>query len=177
VLLVLGNLVGNAIARLVFSVGPEWPYWPLFTVVVGSHALVLGALMLAARAWQPLQPLYHSLRRDWTRLSFGLFVLVSFLFGAIDHEEDPRLTLFVLLPPLIVALGALVCLRNTNKAQRILAMLIGLVLAVGLRALGGKPFYGEYAMQLAAIIFLPALLALLPPPNRSRTAPAEPVET
>jgi hypothetical protein len=176
VVFILGSLVSGAITGLVFEVGPEWPYWPQFAITTGSHALVLGALALSARAWRPLQPLYQSFRRDWTQLSFGLFLSAGVLFGSIDHEEDPRLTLFVLLPPLIILLGAMAYLLSASKAQRILAMLISLVLAVGVRVADGKLFYGEYALQMAAIISIPALLEFLPPLDPSRTGLPRPIE-
>jgi hypothetical protein len=176
VLFILGALVSSAITGLVFEVGPEWPFWPQFAISTGSHALVLSALALCARAWRPLQSLYQSFRRDWTQLSFGLFLSVGALFGAIDHEEDPRLTLFVLLPPLVVVLGALAYLLSTHKAQRILAMLISLGLALSVRLADGKGFYVEYAVQMAAIIAIPALLEFLPPPDRSRTTLPRPIE-
>jgi hypothetical protein len=176
VLLILGYLVANAITGLVFEVGPEWPYWPQFAIIVGSFALVLGALALSARAWRPLQPLYQSFRHDWTQLSFGLFLFVGFLFAGIDFEEDPRPTLFVILPPLVIVLGALAYLLSANKAQRLLAMLVSLVVAVGVRVAGGKLYYAEYALQAAAIIAIPALLELLPPLDGSRTELPRPIE-
>lgn len=176
VLLILGTLISYPITRLVFDVGPEWPYWPQFAITTGSHALVFGALALSARAWRPLQPLYQSFRRDWTQLSFGLFLSAGVLFGSIDHEEDPRLTLFVLLPPLIIMLGALAYLVSANKAQRLLALLISLVAAVGVRAADGKLFYSEYALQMAAITFIPALLELLPLLDHSPTELARPIQ-
>jgi hypothetical protein len=176
VLLVLGYVVSYMLTQRVFEVGPEWPYWPRFVINTGSHALVLSALALSARAWRPLQPLYQSFRRDWTQLSFGLFLSVGILFGSIDRQEDPSLTLFVLLPPLIVLLGALAYLLSSNKAHRILAMLISLALAVGVRVADGKLFYGEYALEMAAICSLPALLELLPSLDRSRAELPRPIE-
>jgi hypothetical protein len=164
------------VTGLVFQVGPEWPFWPILAINTGGHAVVLGALALIARAWRPLQPLYQSFRRDWTQVSFGLFLFAGFVFGGRDYQEDPRLTLFVLLPPVIVVLGALAYLRSANKAQRLLALLIGLVLAVGVRAAGGKLFYAEYALLLGAIMAIPALVELLPPRDRPRTELPRPIE-
>jgi lipoprotein signal peptidase len=129
-------------------------------------------LLLAARAWRPLRSLYEGVRRDWTRLSFGLFVSAGILFGLIEHEEDPALTVFVFLPSLIVLLGAFAYLRSATKAQRILAMLISLALAIGVRAAGGKLFYGGYGAVLGAIIFIPALLELLPSTGQSQAEPS-----
>jgi hypothetical protein len=171
-LLVLGGFVVNAIFRVVFEVGPEWPVWPQAMIAIGVFALTMGVLLLAARAWRPLRSLYEGVRRDWTRLSFGLFVSAGILFGLIEHEEDPALTVFVFLPSLIVLLGAFAYLRSATKAQRILAMLISLALAIGVRAAGGKLFYGGYGAVLGAIIFIPALLELLPSTGQSQAEPS-----
>jgi hypothetical protein len=175
VLFVLGGFVGNAIFRVVFEVGPEWPFLPQALIAIGACALTTGALLLAARAWRPLRSLYQGVRRDWTQLSFGLYLGAGILFGQIDHEEDPALTAFVFLPSLIVLLGAFACLRGATKAQRSLAMLISLALAIGVRAAGGQLFYGGYGAVVGAIIFIPALLALLPPPDQSSAAPPQPI--
>ena len=174
-LFVLGGFVVNAIFRVVFEVGPEWPFLPQAMIAIGVFALTMGVLLLAARAWQPLRSLYQGVRRDWTRLSFSLFLGGGILFGLIEHEEDPALTVFVFLPSLIVSLGAFVYLRSATKAQRILAMLISLALAIGVRAAGGKLFYGGYGAVLGAIIFIPALLELLPPTGQSQAEPARPI--
>lgn len=170
-LLVLSGFVVNAIFRIVFEVGPEWPFWPQAMIAIGVFALTMGVLLLAARAWRPLLSLYLGVRRDWTQLSFGLFLGAGILFGLIDHEEDPVLTVFVFLPSLIVLLGAFAYLRSATKAQRILAMLTSLALAIGVRAAGGKFFYGGYGAVLGVIIFIPALLELLPPADPSRAKP------
>jgi hypothetical protein len=174
-LLVLGGFVGNAIFRAVFEVGPEWPVWPQVMIAIGVFALTIGVLLLAARAWRPLRSFYEGVRRDWTQLSFGLFVSAGILFGLIEHEEDPALTVFVFFPSLIVLLGAFVYLRSATKVQRILALLISLALAIGVRAAGGKLFYGGYGAVLGAIIFIPALLELLPSTGQSRAEPSRPM--
>jgi len=175
VLIVVGLSVVNAVFRLVFEVGPEWPVWPQAMIAIGVFALTMGVLLLAARAWRPLWSLYQGVRRDWTRLSFGLFLGAGILFGLIEHEEDPALTAFVFLPSLIVSLGAFAYLRSATKAQRILALLTSLALAIGVRAAGGKLFYGGYGAVLGAIIFIPALLELLPSTGQSQAELSRPI--
>jgi hypothetical protein len=111
---------------MVFTVGPEWPVLPQVLIAVGAFGLIVGILTLIARAWRPLHSLYRGIRQDWTRLSFGLFtgMLVLFGGGGIDFDEDPIFTLNVFMPSLIVLAGALIYLRSTTKAQRILALLV-----------------------------------------------------
>jgi len=167
---VLGGLAINAVFSMVFTVGPEWPVLPQIFIAVGVLGLMAGILMLIARAWRPLHSLYRAIRQDWTRLSFGLFTGVSVLFGGVDHDEDPIFTLNVFVPSLIVLVGALVYLRSTTKAQRILALLVSLTLAVAVRVVGGKVFYGTYGAVVGVIVLIPALLELMPRPARSLQA-------
>ncbi len=166
--MVVGGLaIGGTVSSMVFTVGPEWPVLPQVLIAVGAFGLIVGILTLIARAWRPLHSLYRGIRQDWTRLSFGLFTVVSGLFGAIDLDEDPIFTLNVFVPSLILLVGALVYLRSTTKAQRILALLVSLVLAVAVRVVVGKIFYATYGAVTGVIIFIPALLDLLPQPSRS----------
>jgi hypothetical protein len=48
---------------------------------------------------------------------------------------------------------------------------------VGVRAAGGKLFYGQYAVQMAATILIPALMEFLPPLDRSYTGPPQTIES
>lgn len=170
--LVLGSLAAlglNPLFSLIFPRGSEWSAWGQILIVLSYSILACGLLLLTARRWRPLQPLYQGIRQDWTQLSFGLFPLAAVLFGGIDHEEDPTLTIYVIAPTIILALGALLYLRSTAKAQRILALLFSLLLAVSVRLVGGKLFYGLFGMIAAAIIFIPALLELLTPLDKPAT--------
>ena len=170
--LVLGSLAAlglNPLFSLIFQRGSVWPAWPQILIVLGYSILACGLLLLTARRWHPLQPLYQGIRQDWTQLSFGLFPLAAVLFGGIDHDEDPVLTFYVIAPTILLALGALLYLRSTAKAQRILTLLFSLLLAVAVRLVGGKFFYGLFGTIAAAIIFIPALLELLTPLDKPAT--------
>lgn len=168
--MVVGGLaIGGTVSSMVFTVGPEWPVLPQVLIAVGVFGLIVGILTLIARAWRPLHSLYRGIRQDWTRLSFGLFPAVLVIFGSVDLDEDPIFTLNVFVPSLIVLAGALVYLRSTTKVQRILALLVSLTLAVAVRVIGGKIFYGTYGAVIGVIVFIPALLELL-------TRPAKPLQ-
>jgi hypothetical protein len=171
-MVVLGGLAIGTVFSMVFTVGPEWPVLPQVLIAVGVFGLIVGILTLIARAWRPLHSLHRGIRQDWTRLSFGLFtgVLVMFGGGGIDLDEDPTFTLNVFVPSLIVLAGALVYLRSTTKAQRIMALLVSLVLAVAVRVVFGQIFYAMYGAMVGVIVFIPALLGLLPRPARSLQA-------
>ncbi len=92
-------------------------------------ALVVLALSAAAMAVVPaLRPFYANLRRDWTQLSYGLFVFTMFLLTGQDHDISPNLTLLVLLPGLIVFAGAALYLRLASPAWQVAALLASLLL-------------------------------------------------
>ncbi len=173
-MIVGGLAIGGTVSSMVFTVGPEWPVLPQVLIAVGVFGLTVGILTLIARAWRPLHSLYRSIRQDWTRLSFGLFPAVLVIFGTVDLDEDPIFTLNVFVPSLIVLAGALVYLHSTTKAQRVLALLVSLTLAVAVRVVGGNIFYATYYATYGAvvgvIVFIPALLELLPRPAKSLQA-------
>jgi hypothetical protein len=163
----------NSIFAVLFSRGVEWhaSLPGQIGTTVGIVALLVGLVMLLSRLLPFLRPFYSGVRQDWTRLSFSLYVLAAVMFGGIDHEEDPALTFFVLSPSLMVVLGALAYLRGTTERQRIVALMLGAMLAVTVRIVGGKGFYVFYGIIIGLILCIPALLELIP---RSRLEPQKP---
>ena len=164
-LLFLYGWIAQSVTPLVFRVGPEWPLFGQIVYALGVFALVLATVLVLMRTARRLRPLYSSIRQDWTLLSFGLSVASAFMLSGIDYEEDPRLTLAVILPGVIVLLSAVAHLRSTNKIQRILSLALGLLVAVAVSALRHW-FYLFYGTILAGIVFLPALLELLRPQSK-----------
>jgi len=164
-ILVSYTWIAQSVVPLVFRVGLEWPLFGQIVYALGIFALVLATVLGLMRAARWLRPLYSSIRQDWTLLSFGLSVASAFMLSGIDHEEDPRLTLAVILPGMIVLLSAVAHLRSTNKIQRILSLALGLFVAVAVSALRHW-FYLFYGTILAGIVFLPALLELLRPQSK-----------
>lgn len=153
-------------ANKVSAASNQWGLWVegLLTVIV--FLLIVSVFVLLTRAFPPLRPLYHSIRHDWTRLSFALYTF-SLIFGQVDHDEDPTFSLNVFLPTVILLLGALAYMRSTTKAQRFLALLGGVTLAVGLRMAGGKILFVYFWVWLAILVVAPALLALIPRSDKS----------
>ena len=93
----------------------------------------------------------------------------ALMLGGVDYDEDPQLTLAVILPSVIVLLSAVAHLRSTNKTQRILSLLLGLLVAVAVSALRHW-FYLLYGAFLVGIVFLPALLESLRPQSKTMQA-------
>jgi hypothetical protein len=162
--------IAQSVAPRVFGLGQEWPLFGQLVHDLAFFALVPAMVFVLMRTVRWLRPLYVSIRQDWTQLSFGLSVASAFMLSGIDHEEDPRLTLAVILPGVIVLLSAVAYLRSTNKIQRLWSLLLGLLLAVAV-SVWRHWFYLLYGMLLASIVFLPALLELLRP--QSKTLQAE----
>jgi len=91
------------------------------------------------------------------------------MLSAIDYDEDPQLTLAVILPGVIVLLSAVAHLRSTNKIQRILSLLLGLIVAVAV-SIWRHWYYILYGVFLAGIVFLPSLLESLRPQSKTMQA-------
>jgi hypothetical protein len=125
-----------------------------------SYAVSLGIVILLARYWRPLRSLSLSLRSDWTQLSFGLFILMTWLFGQIDHDEDPFLTVAVILPVILLVLGALGYMRSRWRYQQWLSLGGSLGAAMLVRIANGDWFYAFFAVPLVILVLLPPLLLM-----------------
>jgi hypothetical protein len=154
-----GVLAANEITALMSSIG-AWAIWLSGPLVLAVFGLMIVALLLASRRWGAIRTIADGVRHDWTRLSFSLFLLAAFVFGGIDHDEDPNLTAFVILPTLVVVAAAIIYLRSPTQAMRALALMAGLCLAIAIRLAGGAFFYLIYGVVLIGIVFLPGFLQL-----------------
>jgi len=151
--------------------------------------LVAATFLLIVRIRHRFRPLSQSIRHDWTRLSFGLYILVILAFGmASELVPVGYRTPYMLGGSLIFTGGALLYMRSTSKSQRILALLICGTLAVTVAVSGRVSYYqgqllpalwrpggwtGEAQMAaivwgwLAALMVAPGLLSLLRRPGKS----------
>jgi hypothetical protein len=94
----------------------------------GIALAVLGLAVLAMVIIPVLRPFYANLRRDWTQLSYGLFVFTMFMLSGQDHDISPHLTPLVLLPGLIALAGAALYLCLGSTIWRLVALLASLLL-------------------------------------------------
>jgi hypothetical protein len=153
-----------------FRLEPAWLLGALaYPLFLALFVLVPGLALVLICTVRWLRPLYLSIRRDWTQLSFGLSVVSVLMLSGVDYDEDPRLTLAVILPGVIVLSSAVAHLRSTNKIQRVLSLLLGLIMAVTV-SIWRHWYYILYGMFLAGIVFLPAALELLRPQNKPMPA-------
>jgi hypothetical protein len=141
--------------------------WAQALVFSVTLILIFGCLVLVGYVWRPLRSLYKGIRHDWTRFSFGLYLVAALFASVVDQEDFPVLTVAVIAPSLILFFGALACLRSTTKTQRVLSMLIALVLAMTVRIIEYKLTYAEIIAIMGIVTCLPALLELLPRSEKS----------
>lgn len=142
----------------------------LFSGILIPAFGMLGLILLLfwlTRSWKPFHSLFRIIHADWTLLSFGLYIIPIFFFAAIDYEEDPALTFFVISPSLTLLIAALGALISPNKRSRAMALAIGIVLAIAIRMVGGKWFYLMYGLLSALFVFAPALIELSRKPETS----------
>ena len=165
----VGQLVQSGVPH-VFGLEQEWTVFGQFVQSLAFYVLVPAAVLILMRTLGWLRPLYLRIRQDWTQLSFGLSVVSALMLSGVDYDEDPQLTLAVILPGVIVLSSAVAHLRSSNKIQRVLSLLLGLIVAVTV-SIWRHWYYVLYGMFLAGIVFLPALLEALRP--QSKTMPAE----
>jgi len=149
--------------------------------------LMATAALALTRSWRPLWQLLEEVRRDWTRLSFGLYgampLVVWLLF---DEVTRPYPAPYLAASAVVLAMGALGHLRSARRSQRTVALLMGMTLALGLVTVGTatywhgiqKPWMTEPGhwvvvvqemvitwMVLAVLTFGPVLLRLVPRPK------------
>jgi hypothetical protein len=165
---------GSWVVRQICNQGVTW---------LGLLVVMVFTILIAA-VWRPLRPFYRSIRDDWTLLSFGLYgaALVGLLLTFDDYPYDEPYTIVA---SLILAAGAWIYLRNTRSWRRFLALFTGLTLSMAVAATGKGIIYTtswpglrlftwqtEVASTvifwgwLVVVILTPALLTLLPRPNR-----------
>jgi hypothetical protein len=171
------------IVRAVYGAGELW------FVLLGIAALTV----LIAAACRPLRPFYLRLRDDWTLLSFGLYgAMVMAVNMAFEDYPHPHKQLYIFVASLILVAGAWVYLRSAHLWQRSLALFAGITLSMAVAATGKAILYANpllwppaargFTWQsevlctvflwgwLAAVVMAPALLRLLPHPDKSLPA-------
>jgi hypothetical protein len=138
--------------------------------IIALSTIILVAALLLIRGRRSLQSLSSQIPRDWTPLSFGLSIVAATMFsGGGDHTEDPNLTLLVILPGVIIVLSALAYLRSRNKSQRIWSLVLGITLLIIVSTVRHW-FFILYGILAVEIVFLPALLELIPLQNKPTMA-------
>lgn len=168
-------LFANGIARLTLllpqeriAIQEDFLLGARLAMLLALLFVLAGIVVLVARLLKPLRYLYQGIRQDWTLLSFGLFSYVAFVFGLFGGDHPPPFGISVLLPTLIIVFGALLHLLSANRRQRILALLLSLVLLVTVGGIGEDSWLA--LLFLIAVVFLPALLELLPSDKKIATA-------
>ncbi len=99
--------------------------------------LALTAVMLLfTRSLQPLAQLFQGIQRDWTRLSFAIYAVLTWLFldiaydGKTWYDQTLYLSLNLFLLTLIFSGGAFFYLRGRRQWSRVLALPAAFILHV-----------------------------------------------
>jgi hypothetical protein len=191
--LVTPSLISN------FPVVPSDPsaYLLLEIVSTGMLWLMLFCLTLLVVAllavFNRFQPLLKRVRHDWTQLSFILYgeSVFALLLLFENHRFDLSYTIATLF---FLVAGVWFYLRCSAGWQRLLALLGGLTLAVGIVALGNWPVgpgerwilwsqlhpseIGRLLLSwiwMVVAVLLPGLLSRFPSTPPSRRAPGPPL--
>ncbi len=152
----------------------------------GGLLVATTVIVLIAAVWPPLRPFYERVKADWTLLSFCLYgaSLVALLLTFDDYiNEEP----YVLLAAATLAVGGWGYLRSQRPWSRLLALSMGLTVAMAITAAGKAILFTSPAWPyprynftwqsevmstvalwgwLMVLILAPAILGFLPPPNR-----------
>lgn len=133
-----------------------------FTLLV---ILVMGALALfLLNRIHLTRKIYHDIRNDWTRLSFGMLVFLAFYTGIYMGDHLPPFGLGVLVPSLVVLFGAIVYLLSPNQLGRTIALIVtsGTTLLIKLLP-ANEGAWSIWAVLLMILILLsPMLIGLFP---------------
>lgn len=103
------------IDHLLFKISPELQGYLLVFLML--------PLIIASPFLHFLRPFFSKIRQDWTLLSFAFYACAFFLLSTNDKDESPVYNLQVLLPSLIIWLGALAYLLLVDPLHKVGALL------------------------------------------------------
>ncbi len=119
---------GNEEARLRNQALTDGFFW------IG-RLFIIGLTILVCAIVPPLRPLHQRIRRDWTLPSFILYGAaigtVAFAFDEYGYD-----TPYEIVSMIFLAAGAWAYLRAPRPGQRLLALLVGVILSMGVIAVG-----------------------------------------
>lgn len=143
-----------------------WRAWiPFFAMA--------GMALLITRSLHPVFKLFTNAWKDWTLLTFGMFGFMPLLVAVGFDEVDRLYSLYFMVALTLVMAGtALAYLRSTRLAQRVLALLVGIILTVTVVTVGPTVYWLEHGWvnvagtMIAGVIMVgvmcsPLLLALM----------------
>jgi len=156
------------IGRLSTLLGPDrFNKWIAAAILLICFLGFGAAALFVASRIPPMRKIYHDVRTDWTRLSFGMLAYPAFATGFYGGDHLPPFGPAVWLPAVVVVLGAAVYLICRSRWTRILALLAAVLLAFLLKMIfsSDETSIGIVPLFLGLVFFLPALVELLPRPK------------
>lgn len=101
----------------------DWRIWlPLLGVFLATLSI--------RRSFTPLRALFAGLWKDWTLLSFSVYILYGFGDMLYDENHHPYLLVFIAATTIAISLGAWGYFRSVSPLRRILALMGGMFFAL-----------------------------------------------
>jgi hypothetical protein len=119
----------------------------------------------------PTMNIYYGVRNDWTRLSFGMIVYLAFGMGIYTGDHLPPFGPAVLLPSMVVVLGAVAYLFCRGRFLHSVVLIATLVISfLGKMILEDAEGWAIWpVLFLVSLIFSPALVELFPRHHLAQT--------
>ena len=135
----------------------------LLVAILGLGAAALFVLSRSPRT----KKINYDVRDDWTRLSFGILVILAFGTGIYGGDHLPPFSPAVWLPSVVVVLGAAAYLLSRSQLMRSIVLIGTLGISFFVMAIlpHDEPWAIWPVLLLVSLIFSPVLVGLIPRPH------------
>jgi len=146
------------------------PWVDIAFILIGILGIGALAIFLLNR-FHLTRKIYDDIRNDWTRLSFGMLVLLAFYAGIYMGDHLPPFSVAILVPSVVVLLGAVMYLFSPRQLWRSITLIAtyGVVLLMEV-LVPNEEGWSIWASLTMLLIFLsPMLIGLFRRPQESQT--------
>ena len=135
----------------------------LLVAILGLGAAALFVLSRSPRT----KKINYDVRDDWTRLSFGMVVILAFGTGLYGGDHLPPFSPAVWLPSVLVVSGAAAYLLSRSQLMRSIVLIGTLGISFFVMAIlpHDEPWAIWPVLLLVSLIFSPVLVGLIPRPH------------
>ncbi len=127
----------------------------ILIVILGIGALAIFLL----NRFHLTRNIYNDVRNDWTRLSFGILVFMALYTGIYTGDHLPPFSLAILLPSVLVFLGAVMYLLSPNQLWRSITLIATFGTALLIKVLvPNEERWSIWAALIMVLIFLSPML-------------------
>ena len=135
----------------------------ILIIILGIGALAIFLL----NRFHLTRKIYDDVRNDWTRLSFGMLVFLAFYTGIYMGDHLPPFSLAILLPSVVVLLGAVMYLLSPSQLGRSITLIaaFGIVLLIEVLVPNGKALVYLGFLSYASDLFITDVDGIISPPS------------